>query len=113
MFKPRPKPIYGNIASAEFVENIGPRRLKHGGMRITFLFEHNLFDNAANDVEAFLESKGLVRGEHYNIPGWNKLKTSYDRAQILDKKIGGFYITFADDETFVMTKLSWDLTDEL
>jgi len=105
------KRLHGNIQTVEFVTHVGPRRLKHGGMKFNFVFPPSYFQNAADDVEGFLEERGLTRGEDYNIPGWNKYNTSYDNAQLLDLKLGGFYITFVDCETFVLTKMSWDLHD--
>lgn len=104
--------VSGNIRSADFVENIGPRRLKHGGMKFTFTFDPHYFDNAAEEIESFMSANGLERGEHYNIPGWNKASQRSDYVQLLDTRLGGFYITFVDDETFVMTKLSWDISHD-
>ncbi|SRR6056297_27452 len=107
----RVKFVFGNISEAEFVTHLGPRELKHGGIKFKFGFGPVKWDNACEEVEAYLENKDLVRGRDYNIPVWNK-SNSYGYGQTLSEKLGGFYITFVDDETFVMSKMTWDIDQD-
>lgn len=91
----------GNIRGIEFVDAWpNGRKFRHGAMRIDFIFHPKSRIPAEADVEALMESRGYGRGVDYHIPGWN-----YSGYHVRKP----FYITFDNDEVFVMAKMSWDI----
>lgn len=98
----------GNISGVEF-KDAWPtgRPFKHGALEIRFVFPAGTKISAEEDVEALMEEHGYIRGKDYNIPGWN-----YSLYYGQDHDIAKLVITFDNDETFVMAKMSWDLDTE-
>ncbi len=85
------------------------RPYKHGAMEFFFHFKPHTRLMAEEQIVEFMKDKGYERGVDYHIPGWNY--PSYDNGIEFWKD--SIIITFNDDETFVMAKLSWGLeTDE-
>lgn len=80
------------------------RPFKHGALEIYFVFRPSSRISAEADVEALMEDQGWERGVDYHIPAWN-YSTPKQESFWSDK----LTITFNDDETFVMAKLSWGL----
>jgi hypothetical protein len=99
---------FGNIKSAEFKDTWpSGRKFKHGAMLFKFKFRPATFTGAADEIEVFMKERGYDRGVHYHIPAWN-LRSKYSIGDAVKEEV---YITFNDDETFVMAKLSWDFGD--
>lgn len=104
--KNRPRLTFGNIKSAEFADTWpNGRKFKHGAMKFKFNFPPMTFENAADEIDAFMEDRGYTRGSDYHIPGWNMLGNYAAMGNPVKHEV---YITFNNDETFVMAKLSWD-----
>jgi hypothetical protein len=101
----------GNISGVKFVDKWpNGRNFKHGAMMIQFRFPPASFDTAVGEVDMYMSEHGYVRGKDYHVPSWNtygygvSIGARYIRTP--------FYLTFNDDETFVMAKMSWGASDE-
>lgn len=86
------------------------RPYKHGAMAIFFKTNPRSVLAAEDEIEQYLASYDLIRSRDYHIPPWNFNRVS--RYSINSNNITSpIIITFNDDETFVMTKLSWDCNE--
>lgn len=95
----------GNISKVKFTDKWpNGRNFKHGAMMIEFVFPPSSRISAEADVQAMMENHGYERGKDYHIPAWNFSGFTHVR--------NPFYITFNDDETFVMAKMTWDLDED-
>lgn len=95
----------GNIAKVEFTDKWPNGRIfKHGAMMIKFIFPPASRISAEADIEAMMENHGYKRGKDYHIPSWNFSGYLGIRNPT--------YITFNDDETFVMAKMTWALDED-
>lgn len=101
----------GNIKGVRFADTWpNGRRFKHGAMEIKFQFHPQTFDSAVAEVDLYMEERGYVRGKDYHVPSWNTSGYSNNIGSRYVKS--PFYVTFNDDETFVMAKMSWGVEDE-
>jgi len=96
---------FGNIKSAEFADTWpNGRKFKHGAMKFKFNFPPMTFEGAADEIDVYMEERGYTRGVDYHIPAWN-MPGNYVMGNSVKSEV---YITFDNDETFVMAKLAWD-----
>lgn len=89
-----------NIRSAEFIDYLGLRRLKHGGMAFKFKYNDMSWTGACHSVEAFFKQYNYERATHYNISAINH-HSAYQWSPVRQP----FVVNFIDDETFVMAKM--------
>ena len=106
------KPLHpeaGNIYGVRFADTWpNGRPFKHGAMIIEFIFHPRTREVAEADVESLMSLQGYERGRDYHIPGWNYGKFGSGRNHVNTP----YYITFNDDETFVMAKMTWNIENE-
>jgi hypothetical protein len=95
------------IIKTELVANWpNGRPFKHGAMILSISPHLSSHRELCAGIEQFMSSQaGQTRGTDYHIPGWNFYRHHTPYTQVRMDKIT---ITFANDETFVMTKMQWD-----
>jgi hypothetical protein len=105
------KMTFGNIKAVRFADKWpNGRPFKHGAMEVQFGFQPASFASAVDEIEAYMTERGYVQGKDYHVPAWN----TYGYGSTIGNRHvkSPFYITFNDDETFVMAKMGWGADDE-
>lgn len=100
----------GNIKDAQFISAFpNGRKLKHGGMVISFVYSPASRLSAEADIEMFMSERGLSRGTDYNIPGWNYTSSGQYFNEFIKSVLT---ITFSSAETCVFAKMAWDVPED-